>query len=71
MAELAALEMIEGFPDGTFRADEQLTHAQFAAMINQAFNKVKVRSATAFNSFASSTEINRVSPYTRICSSLL
>ncbi|WP_337883992.1 S-layer homology domain-containing protein [Fischerella thermalis] len=48
IAELAALEIIEGFPDGTFRPDQQLTRAQFAAMLNQAFNKVKVRSATAF-----------------------
>ena len=48
IAELAALEIIEGFPDGTFRPDEQLTRAQFAAMVNQAFNKVKVRSAVSF-----------------------
>ena len=48
IAELAALEIIEGFPDGTFRPDQQLTRAQFAAMINQAFNKVKVRSAVSF-----------------------
>ena len=48
IAELAALEIIEGFPDGTFRPDEQVNRAQFAAMINQAFEKVKVRKATKF-----------------------
>ncbi len=48
IAELAALQIIEGFPDGTFRPDEQLTRAQFAAMIAQAFKKIKVRPAVAF-----------------------
>ena len=49
IAELAALEIIEGFPDGTFRPDEQVNRAQFAAMINQAFEKVKVRKAVKFS----------------------
>ncbi|WP_026735727.1 S-layer homology domain-containing protein [Fischerella sp. PCC 9605] len=48
IAELAALEIIEGFPDGSFRPDQMVTRAQFAAMINQAFEKVKVRSAIKF-----------------------
>ncbi|WP_235082885.1 S-layer homology domain-containing protein [Chlorogloeopsis fritschii PCC 9212] len=48
IAELAALEIIEGFPDGSFRPDEQLTRAQFAAMISQAFDRVKVRGAMSF-----------------------
>ncbi len=48
IAELAALEIIEGFPDSTFRPDEQVNRAQFAAMINQAFEKVKVRKAIKF-----------------------
>ena len=48
IAELAALEIIEGFPDGTFRPEEQVNRAQFAAMINQAFEKVKVRKAIKF-----------------------
>ena len=48
IAELAALEIIEGFPDGTFRPDEQVNRAQFAAMINQAFEKVKTRKAIKF-----------------------
>ena len=48
IAELAALQVIEGFPDGTFRPDEQVTRAQFAAMISQAFEKVNIRNAISF-----------------------
>ncbi|WP_413200945.1 S-layer homology domain-containing protein [Nostoc piscinale] len=43
IAELAALQVIQGFPDGTFRPDEQVTRAQFAAMISQAFQKANIR----------------------------
>ncbi|MBD2336271.1 S-layer homology domain-containing protein [Calothrix sp. FACHB-156] len=48
IAELAALQIIQGFPDGSFRPDEQLTRAQFAAMLSQAFEKVKVRNPISF-----------------------
>ncbi|MCC5637971.1 S-layer homology domain-containing protein [Nostoc sp. CHAB 5844] len=48
IAELAALQVIQGFPDGTFRPDEQVTRAQFAAMISQAFEKVNIRQAVSF-----------------------
>ncbi|WP_427160313.1 S-layer homology domain-containing protein [Aliinostoc sp. HNIBRCY26] len=48
IAELAALQIIQGFPDGNFRPDEQLTRAQFAAMLTQAFAKAKVRNAISF-----------------------
>ncbi|RCJ30612.1 S-layer protein [Nostoc minutum NIES-26] len=48
IAELAALQVIQGFPDGSFRPDEQVTRAQFAAMISQAFEKVNVRNAISF-----------------------
>ncbi len=48
IAELAALQILQGFPDGNFRPDEQVTRAQFAAMISQAFAKVKVRNAISF-----------------------
>jgi hypothetical protein len=48
IAELAAMEIIEGFPDGSFRPDSQVTRAQFAAMVAQAFEKAKVRKATRF-----------------------
>ncbi|MBW4572238.1 MAG: S-layer homology domain-containing protein [Tolypothrix carrinoi HA7290-LM1] len=53
IAELAAMEVLEGFPDGTFRPDEQVTRAQFAAMISQAFEKVKIRNAIKFNDVSS------------------
>jgi S-layer homology domain len=49
IAELAALEIIEGFPDGRFRPDEYVTRAQFAAMLSQAFDKVTVRNAIKFS----------------------
>lgn len=48
VAELAALQIIQGFPDGSFRPDEQLTRAQFAAMLSQAFQKVQVRNPISF-----------------------
>ncbi len=35
--ELAARDVIAGFPDGTFRPEDPVTRAQFAAMINRAF----------------------------------
>jgi hypothetical protein len=40
--------IIEGFPDGTFRPDELVTRAQFAAMLLKAFPKAPVRNATQF-----------------------
>ncbi|BAZ39349.1 S-layer domain-containing protein [Calothrix sp. NIES-4101] len=48
IAELAAMEILEGFPDGNFRPDEQVTRAQFAAMIAQAFTKAKIRNEVKF-----------------------
>ncbi|ARV59903.1 S-layer protein [Nostocales cyanobacterium HT-58-2] len=53
IAELAALEIIEGFPDDTFRPDQQVTRAQFAAMVSQAFDRVAVRSAIKFKDVSS------------------
>ncbi|BAZ86508.1 S-layer domain-containing protein [Dolichospermum compactum NIES-806] len=37
--ELSRRGIIAGFPDGSFRAEEAVTRAQFAAMLNKAFNK--------------------------------
>lgn len=54
IAELARLEIVEGFPDGSFRPNEVVTKAQFAAMIRKAFEKTKVRNAIAFNDVSSS-----------------
>ncbi|MFN6559023.1 MAG: S-layer homology domain-containing protein [Nostoc sp. ChiSLP01] len=48
IAELAAMEIIEGFPDGTFRPDAPVTRAQFAAMLQKAFTKGKIRQAMSF-----------------------
>lgn len=45
---LAARGIIAGFPDGTFRPEEPVTRAQFAAMINRAFNKPFVRNPFDF-----------------------
>lgn len=53
IAELTALEVLQGFPDGSFRPDEQVTRAQFAAMLTQAFQKTKVRNPISFNDVSS------------------
>jgi hypothetical protein len=45
---LAARDIIAGFPDGTFRPDEPVTRAQYAAMLRRAFNQPTVRNATSF-----------------------
>ncbi|HEY9695158.1 MAG TPA: S-layer homology domain-containing protein [Oculatellaceae cyanobacterium] len=45
---LASREIIVGFPDGTFRPDAPVTRAQFAAMINKAFNRAPIRQAANF-----------------------
>lgn len=46
IAELVRLDIISGFPDGTFRPNEPVTRAQFAAMIRKAFEKTKIRNVT-------------------------
>ncbi|MDZ8185887.1 MAG: S-layer homology domain-containing protein [Nostoc sp. ChiSLP02] len=48
ISELAAMEILEGFPDGTFRPEVPVTRAQFAAMLQKAFKKGKIRQALAF-----------------------
>ncbi|MEM9116529.1 MAG: S-layer homology domain-containing protein [Cyanobacteria bacterium P01_F01_bin.56] len=48
IVSLAARDIIAGFPDGTFRPEEPVTRAQYAAMLRQAFNQTSVRSATNF-----------------------
>ncbi|HLO89505.1 MAG TPA: S-layer homology domain-containing protein [Nostocaceae cyanobacterium] len=54
IAELAAMEIIEGFPDGSFRPDAPVTRAEFAALLRKAFSKSKVRNAIAFRDVSSS-----------------
>ncbi|MEO0397747.1 MAG: S-layer homology domain-containing protein, partial [Cyanobacteria bacterium P01_A01_bin.137] len=48
ITSLATRDIIAGFPDGTFRPDEPVTRAQYAAMVRKAFNKTTVRSSTTF-----------------------
>ncbi|WP_026072894.1 S-layer homology domain-containing protein [Nodosilinea nodulosa] len=48
ITSLASRGIIAGFPDGTFRPDEPVTRAQYAAMVRQAFNQSSVRTATSF-----------------------
>jgi hypothetical protein len=47
--QLSQRGVIAGFPDGTFRPEEPVTRAQFAAMINKAFNKAPQRQPINFN----------------------
>lgn len=46
--ELATRNIIKGFPDGSFRPNDPVTRAQFAAMLNQAINKNPIRSNVTF-----------------------
>ncbi|MCY7332225.1 MAG: DUF1565 domain-containing protein [Pseudanabaena sp. CAN_BIN31] len=46
--ELASKDIIKGFPDGSFRPNDPVTRAQFAALLSQAMNKPVVRSSATF-----------------------
>ncbi|HYX15712.1 MAG TPA: S-layer homology domain-containing protein [Nostoc sp.] len=46
--ELSQRGVIAGFPDGTFRPEDAVTRAQFAAMVNKAFQKAQQRQAINF-----------------------
>lgn len=46
--ELANRGVLSGFPDGSFRPNEPVTRAQFAAMVRQAFRKSPMRPAVSF-----------------------
>ncbi|MEA5605839.1 S-layer homology domain-containing protein [Nostoc sp. UHCC 0252] len=46
--QLSQRGVIAGFPDGTFRPEEAVTRAQFAAMVNKAFQKSQQRSPINF-----------------------
>jgi hypothetical protein len=46
--ELSNRGVIKGFPDGSFRPNEPVTRAQFAAMIRQAFEVQEVRNSINF-----------------------
>lgn len=49
---LAAENIIAGFPDGTFRPDQPVTRAQFAAIIRQAFSRQQIRQYRGFTDIA-------------------
>ncbi|MBD2178337.1 S-layer homology domain-containing protein [Pseudanabaena sp. FACHB-1998] len=51
--ELAARDIIKGFPDGGFRPNDPVTRAQFAAMLSKAINKAPVRGGVNFVDVAS------------------
>jgi hypothetical protein len=46
--ELANRGILSGFPDGSFRPNDPVTRAQFAAMVRQAFRKSPIRPAVSF-----------------------
>lgn len=46
--ELANRNILTGFPDGSFRPDEPVTRAQFAAMLRTAFSRNPVRNTVNF-----------------------
>jgi hypothetical protein len=46
--ELSQRGIVAGFPDGNFKPDQQVTRAQFAAMLNKAFQKAPTRSGIRF-----------------------
>jgi S-layer homology domain len=52
--QLAERQIIAGFPDGSFRPDEAVTRAQFAAMVRKAFQKAPQRQAIRFADVPSS-----------------
>jgi hypothetical protein len=54
ITELARLTIVEGFPDGTFRPNDVLTKAQFAAVMSKAFEQTKTRNAIAFRDVSES-----------------
>ncbi|MFM7366187.1 MAG: DUF1565 domain-containing protein [Cuspidothrix sp.] len=49
---LAAQNIIAGFPDGSFKPNEPVTRAQFAAIINKAFKPKSTRAAITFKDVA-------------------
>lgn len=50
---LAADQIIAGFPDGTFRPDQPVTRAQFAAIVRNAFDQPLDRTAPRFSDVSS------------------
>ncbi len=49
---LAREDVITGFPDGTFKPDQPVTRAQFAAIVRKAFDKKIIRNNQSFRDVA-------------------
>lgn len=49
ITQLSQRNIIAGFPDGTFKPEQPVTRAQFAAMVSKAFQTAPKRSATQFS----------------------
>lgn len=49
---LAKMNIVSGFPDGTFKPDRHLTRAQYAALLAKAFELAPRRQATVFKDVA-------------------
>jgi hypothetical protein len=47
--KLAKEDIIAGFPDGTFKPNQPVTRAQFAAIVRKAFNQDAVRNKRSFS----------------------
>nr|WP_242072301.1 S-layer homology domain-containing protein [Microcoleus sp. FACHB-68] len=53
--QLTTQQIIAGYPDGSFRPNEPVTRAEFAALINKAYsNTAPVRDASSFNDVSAS-----------------
>ncbi|HEY9747429.1 MAG TPA: S-layer homology domain-containing protein [Allocoleopsis sp.] len=50
---LADENIITGFPDGTYKPNQPVTRAQFAAIVRKAFNKAPIRSSRGFTDVSS------------------
>jgi hypothetical protein len=48
ISELAAMEVIGGFPDGSFRPNAPVTRGELAVLLQKVFIKSKIRKAIAF-----------------------
>ncbi|MBD2465694.1 S-layer homology domain-containing protein [Oscillatoria sp. FACHB-1407] len=48
IVELAKLDIIAGYPDGTYRPEQAVTRAELAAIIRRAFEVTEVRQAVRF-----------------------
>jgi S-layer homology domain len=57
---LVEKEIIKGYPDGTFKPDQAITRAEFAALLNKAFDLQPVRAGRKFKDVSSKYWANAV-----------